>query len=134
MNKNMLALLALLLLTTGLLAACTKSSDIPVNAEQNNSTLEIKVGDVLAIELEANPSTGYAWEVENLNTVILEQIGEVEFIQKKTDDEMTGAAESEVIRIKAVATGETALKLIYHRSFEKGVDPLETFYLNVVVK
>ncbi len=127
--------IVIILLAAVLLASCAgKSVEVPIGIDQNNSTVEVKKGDVIAIKLSANPSTGYSWEAQNLDTAILEQVGEVEYQQEKSDQPVVGASETAIIRIKAVGTGETALKLIYHRSFEQGVDPLESFYLNVVVK
>ncbi|MBM4429116.1 MAG: protease inhibitor I42 family protein, partial [Chloroflexi bacterium] len=38
------------------------------------------------------------------------------------------------LRFTGVAAGQTALKLIYHRSFEKDVPPVKTFEVTVVVK
>lgn len=134
MKITKLTALFIFCLTAAVLAGCSKVNEISIGPEQNHSTVEVSAGDILVIELDANPSTGFAWEVEDLNTGILEQDGEIEFVQQKTDQELVGGAETELIRIKAVSSGETAIKLIYHRSWEEGVDPLETFNLNVVVK
>jgi len=35
---------------------------------------------------------------------------------------------------EAAGAGKTALKLIYHRSFEPNVPPLKTFEANIVVQ
>jgi inhibitor of cysteine peptidase len=133
--KTIKMYIGLIIIATALLAVCTgKSSDIVITGDQNNSTQTVQKGDVIAIQLSANPSTGYGWEVENLDSAIIEQVGEVEYQQEKSDQPIVGAPETAVIRLKAVGSGETAVKLIYHRSWETGVEPLETFYLNVVVK
>lgn len=134
MKKWKLTILLTIILAGMLLTGCAKENQISVTAEQNNTTVEMQTGDVLVIELDAIPGTGYAWEVEKLDTAILNQDGEIEFVPKKADEALVGGTETQIIRIKAVGPGETAVKLIYHRSFEQDVDPLQTFYLNVVVK
>ncbi len=133
--KTKILTIVIILLAAVMLAGCAgKTVEVPVGMDKNNGTVEVNKGDVIAINLSANPSTGYSWEAQNLDTAILEQVGEVEYKQEKSDQPVVGAPETAIIRIKAVGTGETALKLIYHRSFEQGVDPLDTFFLNVVVK
>jgi inhibitor of cysteine peptidase len=129
-----ISVLIILLLITSFLVGCTKTNEILVKADQNEEMVEVQTGDMLVIELPGNPSTGYAWEVENLDTMILEQVGEIEFNQTQSDEPIVGAGGTMIIRLKALTSGETAIKLIYHRSFEKSVDPLDTFFLNVVVK
>ncbi len=94
----------------------------------------MKTGETLVIELPANPSTGYAWEVADLDTALLEPVGETEFIQEKSDEDLVGAPEIQIIRLKAITSGKTTLRLIYHRSFEQGVEPLETKWLEIEIK
>lgn len=125
------ALAALLLLTT----TCTPQGEVEVGAQDNGGQIEAKVGDVLIVKLDANPSTGYAWEAVDLDGKILAQKGEVEFQQAKTEGEpLVGAGGTQVLRYDVLATGETELKLVYHRSFEPDVEPLQTFSVRVVVK
>jgi len=127
--------LILIVVITALMAGCAGSSgDVVVTGDQSNSTITVETGDVIAIQLSANPSTGYGWTVENLDSAILEQVGEIEYKQEKSDQPIVGAPATAIMRLKAVGSGETAVKLIYHRSWETDVEPLETFSMNVVVK
>ncbi len=132
-NIKMWALLGVLILVFAL-AGCVKTREVRVTEEQMGGTVELKQGETLSIELPANPSTGYAWEVKDLDTALLEPAGETEFIQQKSDEGLVGAPETQIIRLKAVAGGKTTLKLIYHRSFEQGVEPLDTKWLDVEIK
>jgi inhibitor of cysteine peptidase len=115
-------------------SGCSQGSEIRITAERMGESVEVKQGDVLVIELPANPSTGYAWEVKDLDATILEIVGEPEFIQSKSGEEIVGAVETQIIRLKAIGKGETRLELIYHRSFEPDVEPLESHFLDLSIK
>jgi predicted secreted protein len=45
-----------------------------------------------------------------------------------------GAGGVEVFRFEAAGSGQTDLTLVYHRPWEKGVDPLETFAVQITVR
>lgn len=94
--------------------------------------MDMRVGDTLELSFESNPTTGYQWEVVELNPAVLRQVGEAEFVAPTTD--LLGAPGVEVFRFEAVAPGETLLKLIYHRAFEPDVPPEQTYQVNIIVK
>ncbi len=123
-----------ILLVVGLLAGCTNKDEVRLTADQLNGILGMRTGETLVIELPANPSAGYAWEVDDLDTALFEPVGETEFVQEKNDEGLVGVPETQIIRLKAIASGKTTLKLIYLRSFEQGVDPLDTKWLDVDIK
>ncbi len=99
-----------------------------VNAGQR---VQVSTGEVLGINLEANPSTGYSWEVSATNRGILQQMGEPEF---KTDSNLVGAPARELIRFKVIAPGECKLELIYHRPWEKDTPPERSFSVDVTAQ
>jgi inhibitor of cysteine peptidase len=107
---------------------------IDVNEVDANSRVELEQGQILVITLESNPTTGYRWEVVEDQESILEQIGESEF---KPSDEgeppMAGAGGWEIFRFKAISAGQTTLRLVYRRPWEEGVEPINTFSINVLV-
>jgi len=105
-----------------------------LGAEDNGSQVELTSGQVLEVTLESNPTTGYAWEVTEVDEAVLSQKGEAAFQQApKEDEQMVGVGGTETFRF-ASATGETTLTLVYHRPWEKDVEPLETFMVQVVVR
>ena len=62
-------------------------------------------------------------------------MGEAEFKPSETGEPpLVGAGGWEIFRFKALSTGQTSLKLVYHRPWEEGVEPLKTFSLQVVVR
>lgn len=134
MKTPKFVLLLMLMLTGMVMTGCGKADEVYLTADQLNGIFAMNKGETLVIELPANPSTGYAWEVENLDTTIFEQIGDIEFVQESKEEPVVGAPETQIIRLKAVASGQTTLNIIYHRSFEPAVPPLETKWLDVDVK
>lgn len=106
-------------------------SELTLTEADNGRSIDLPQGRTLAIKLEANPSTGYTWEVAELNPPILRQEGAVEF---KPNSTLIGAPGTMTFRFKAINTGNTTLELIYHRPWEQDVAPLKTFTLQVSVR
>jgi len=127
---------AVVLLTISLLAiGCGTSKEVKVDASDSGSQVELEKGQTLVITLESNPSTGYRWEVVESEESILEQEGEAEFKSSDTrDPPPPGTGGTETFRFEAKSAGEVTLRLVYHRSWEEGVEPLETFTLQVEVR
>jgi len=86
-------------------------------------------GQILTIGLDSNPSTGYSWEVAEMDEKILRQVGESEFKQEST---LLGAAGKQIVRFEAVGGGQTTLKLIYHRPWEKDVGATRKILIQAV--
>ena len=123
--------LTLLLAALAMAAGC-RPSEVKVGADDNGREIELRKGQILVVTLEANPTTGYTWEVaEPLDEQILRPVGEVEFTP---ESDLVGAPGVQVLRFEAVKAGQTALELVYHRPWEKGVEPLEAFSLQVAVR
>ncbi len=115
------------------LAACGAKGVDPVTLTQKDAgtTVHVKQGSVVNIQLEGNPTTGYTWEVAPGGSGVLEQQGEPAF---KADSNALGSGGMMTLQFKAAQTGTTALKLIYHRTFEPNVAPLNTFEVTIVAE
>ncbi len=130
MNRKIILLVLTVVALIGVPGAFA-SSEINLDFGDNGSTIEVNKGQILVISLESNPSTGSTWEVTELDTHILRQIGEPEF---QPGSNVPGAPGMQIFRFEAVNTGQTPLKLIYHRPFEPNVPPLKTFSIQVIVR
>jgi len=109
----------------------TKGPEVTLDAKDDGRQIQVEQGQLLIITLESNPTTGYRWEVTESQEPVLRQAGEAEF---QAQSDLIGASGVETFRFEAAGPGEATLKLIYHRSWEKDVDPLETFSVQVVVR
>jgi len=95
------------------------------------STVTLKVADILEVNLEGNPTTGYTWELAPGGEALLSQQGEAEF---KPETKAIGSGGIVTLRFKAVQEGRMRLKLIYHRTFEPNVPPAKSFEVNLVAE
>lgn len=105
----------------------------PVALDASDAGHEVRLGSgqTLDISLASNPTTGYRWDVEALDGDVLKQVGEADY---EPQSKLAGAPGVEILHFEAVGSGRTSLRLIYHRSWEKDVEPLETFSVEVVVQ
>lgn len=132
MLKNILLIFVLflcLLAATGSIFLMPATQKLTV--EDEGTTVYLKTGDELLVTLEGNPSTGYTWILAPAESTLLEQVGETEF---KPEIDLTGAPGEITLRLKAVATGEQTIRLIYIRPWETGAEPLDTFEFTVIVE
>jgi len=105
-------------------------AEIRLTEVNDGQHVELFQGQTLTVDLESNPSTGYSWEVAKVDTSVLSQVGKTEFEQKSP---LPGAPARQIFHFKAVGEGQSTLKLIYHRPWEKGVEPTKEFSAKVVV-
>lgn len=150
MNKKflILALLSVLIISLFLFLYLSNSYNPNINeghihnvsVKDNGSTINIRKGDGIYLSLEGAPSTGYSWELVDLDKNILEQQGDV-IIRSIPPIKKPGGMEVEVVggpgtydfSFIAVRSGETSLHLIYHRPWEKDIEPIDTFTLNIEI-
>jgi len=114
-----------------LLAGCG-SSQVKVTAADNGRQLNASVGQLIVVTLAGNPTTGYTWEAQDLDSGMLQQIGSTEF--KSGNSGLVGAGGNLTLTFKALKPGTTNLTLIYHRPWETGVKPLQSFTATIIVK
>lgn len=120
-----------LTLFLGLLAGCGPK-DSSLTEANNGQPTTIHVGGKVVVELPANPTTGYTWDVGEVDTNILKQVGQTEYNSSSTTP-MPGQGGTQTLRFQAMAPGTTTLKLIYHRPFEQNTPPIKTYTVQVTV-
>jgi inhibitor of cysteine peptidase len=121
-------------------------TEIRLSAEDHGRRVQLREGEALVISLEANPSTGYAWQVDRRplaaqSQSILVQTGEsfdTSRDQGSTDVEpsammplVLGAPEIQTLRFQAAQSGQATLRLVYRRPWEENIPPVEEFSLSV---
>jgi len=85
----------------------------------------LRRGQILAIELDSNASTGYAWEIVEDGSPVLEP-APVPASAKPAVAPMPGAGGTSRWRFRAAQAGTANLRLVYRRSWEKDVEPVRT--------
>jgi len=109
------------------------TNGISLTEADNGRQFTLQTGDTLTVSLASNPTTGYGWQVLEIQDAILIQKGEPEFKQATNSEGLVGAGGIETLRFEAVGSGKTSLKLGYMRPWES-VPPTETFEITIDVK
>ena len=107
-----------------------RSETVKLTKDDSGKSVEVPQGASLQITLEANPTTGYTWEVASGDENVLKLAGEPAY---QAESDLMGAPGMMTLTFTAVAPGTTDLKLVYHQPWES-VQPAETFETNVTVK
>jgi len=130
-GKGLVVLMALMVLGSG----CGGSEAIRLNRENDGGQVTVKKGETVSITLDSNPSTGYQWTVLESDPAILEPVGEAKFTPTASTSStpLVGAGGQETLRFKTIGSGQVDLKLAYCRPWEEGVEPAETFSVQVMV-
>ena len=111
-------------------------ADIEFGAEADGSTQQLKVGEVMAITLESNPSTGYAWYATSSNPDVVAQRGKAKYQKPESNssERMLGASGTETIYFTADAVGTATLTLDHKRGWETDISPEKTITITVEVE
>ncbi len=113
-----------------------KNADIKLDASADNTTQQLKVGELLAITLESNVTTGFSWYLTISNPKVLVQMGEPQYQEPVADSgtPTLGAAGKQTFFMQAVETGTVIVSLEYEQSFEADTAAEKTINFTVAVK
>lgn len=127
----------------GLLASCgggggdtggAARGDIALTEADNGTVVSASVGSTLTVTLAGNPTTGYEWEVSEVDANVLAPAGEPQYVSDAAPEGVVGVGGTYTFTFAAVAPGDTTLSLVYRRPFEPDdTPPVETFVVNVSV-
>ena len=116
------------------LAGCLPASSgtiVRLTEQNDGGTTAISVGTQVEVSLSSNPSTGYSWQLINVDQAILEKTGN-DYIQPSNI--VPGASGTEQWNFTGRAAGQTPLRLEYRRSWESTDLPAaRTFTATVTV-
>jgi inhibitor of cysteine peptidase len=102
----------------------------PYTAQDSGKTVEIPIDGEFTVELRGNPTTGFVWEVGESNQQVVQQVGEPKY---KADAQRIGAGGLYTFTFQGKGAGETLLKMVYLRPFQRDLPPAKTFELKVIV-
>jgi inhibitor of cysteine peptidase len=116
-----------------LISKCEQNKDMLLLKKTNNGQqIKLTLQQEFQVELDANPTTGYTWTLVDTAKNIISLIhSQFKVTSNKT---RIGAPGKQQFYFKANSVGKVELKLIYHRPWEKGVAPIDSFYIFVDVK
>jgi len=113
-----------------------KEPSLTLDARAEGTTQQLEVGEMMAITLESNPSTGYGWFATSSNPDVIAQTGDSQYQepQSTSDTPVLGAAGNETLSFQAIKAGTATLTLDYMRGWETNVAPEKTITIMVEVK
>jgi inhibitor of cysteine peptidase len=133
MMKRIIAGSIVIMLVALAVAGCGSSQDVRLSLTKDEN-INVHKGQVIIIELKANHTTGYEWQVlEETNKGILNPVGEGEYITNTADKRRMGSGGTEIYRFKAVAKGEAILIFEYKRPWEKK-EPIKRYRVRIMVR
>jgi len=95
---------------------------------QTTEIIDTEVEEYFSIELEANATTGYQWQVDFDKDFV-----ELTDQDYQVDSELIGAGGTEAFEFQALQTGETEITFVYSRPWES-VQPLDTRVYQVTIE
>lgn len=108
------------------IAACSSE---PLSMDDNATTVEYPVNSAFEIELPANPSTGYKWQIVAYDTNIIRQVSGPDY---SNVSEEAGAASLVTFKFKTRAAGNTTLWMAQTRKGLQQGEEIKTFKLNII--
>jgi len=119
-----------------LLSGCSQHPPAPqrITADLNGKAVTLKPEQELVVLLKANPTTGYAWAIAEVNDAVLQQTGMGGYTPEPATQRIVGAGGLAEFHFRAVAPGTTMLRLVYRRPWETSAPPVQAFTLKVDVQ
>src|SRR5262245_17820050 len=109
------AVAALVFLVGGAGVARAQTRVVAVDASRIGSTISLRVGDTLEIQLKADAGGAYVWRIAENDPTLLQPLGRVTTPGYQTQ------------RFRAVGPGGGRLSLLYQDPTKPGVRALDTF-------
>jgi inhibitor of cysteine peptidase len=97
----------------------------------NGREIVVPLDSVIEVKLETRLSTGYSWNVVEFNAQLLEFLEDS--VVRTPGERLVGTKEHHLFRFRTKAKGCTALKMNYHRQWEKTVPPLKTYEIKLEI-
>ena len=114
MKKHLIYFLCFVIIGAVVFSGCNMSHGIRLRIK-NDQILKLGRGQILGIELESNPTTGYSWFVTSKTSNILMQQGDSQYVESAP---RIGAGGIQLYSFKAVNKGKTDLVFEYKRPWE----------------
>jgi len=124
-----MVLAGMLVMAAGLFS-CSPRAALILTDESNGKSFRIEKGKILEVRLNAQMGTGYSWKWM-MNDDFFTEEREQEIITAEKN--RTGDMDVQVFRLRPLVSGETELKFILDRAWEKDKAPQKEFSVRVVI-
>jgi inhibitor of cysteine peptidase len=110
METHSITLLSLFLM----LSTC--SGNEKINSDKMKTDYEIAINESFQVELDSNPTTGFAWKWTNKQSVSIVDTFSNEYIPNKP--ELVGGGGKEIWKFKGLTSGIDTIKMEYCRPWD----------------
>ena len=112
----------------------TTISDVKIiNPKDNTEIVNLAIGQNVIVHLDANPSTGYRWEIVDNDEDLLPLISR-DYQQHDAAVGMVGVGGIESLTFKAIKKGQVTLKLQYARAMPNPDDTSKQYEMKVNIE
>jgi inhibitor of cysteine peptidase len=101
-----------------------------VTEEQNKATVTVKPGNVITVQLQENPTTGYQW---NLTTTPGLHITSDTYAPSDTTGKLVGSGGTRIWDLAATETGEQKINAVYMQSWMPVTGNEASFSMTIIV-
>ena len=124
----------LILAIAGMFYSCDTSKNVITNVspEKLENTFNVKLGDTLKVELSANPSTGYKWEMRSKIKPKVIKFESQKYTPKNPDTKLIGGGGKDVWTFSTLKKGQVYLYFVSKRSKEEKIHKEK--YFKVIVE
>ena len=119
----------MLLVCAAFISGCDVPKEISLRLDGDRE-VTLQKGQDLKVELEANPTTGYSWEILTSDGGVARAIGEPEYASSSA---AIGAGGLQTFRVRALSEGKEEIKFRYRRPWEKGKEPAIIYTVHLTV-
>jgi len=130
MNKYFIILIFSVLLFT--LIGCSPNT-ITINENNQNEKYSLKKDDNIEVILAANPTTGFKWQIVNIDNSKIKLIDE-SYTAHKVNRDIVGSGGNKVYLFNTIDKGNTSIEFEYSRPFEKEATPYKIFNVNLDIR
>jgi inhibitor of cysteine peptidase len=127
----MKTLCALFVLLLGMTVFAGTNERLKISQSLNGTNLTVAIDDAIEVTLDGNPTTGYQWEFVTMDPALLT---ETEPMKYEPANVLLGSGGRFIYFFKASAIGETDLRFVYRRPFEKDKPPAKMFQVHLTVR
>lgn len=116
-----------------ILITCSRpAKQCVLTSQDNGKRITCRSLQAFQVKLPANFSTGYSWRMAEGDTQLV-QLLRSEY-KPPEETHLMGAPAEQVFYFLPLRKGNTSIRLLYARSWEKDVAPAETFSITVMIK
>lgn len=93
------------------------------------AVVEMAPAQQVLVEVEGNPTTGFTWEVAEIDRQVIAPVGDPQY---ESESDADGSGGTYTFRFRAVGPGEAEVVMVYRQSWTDDA-PSRTFAFRVVV-